>query len=480
MTAEVLAKAALLGLLEGVTEFIPVSSTGHLILASHWLGDAGETAKTFDIFIQLGAILAIVWLYRARLARVVMDAGTRPESRRFLLNLLIAFLPAAIVGFLAHDWIKARLFSPEVVAVALLLGGVLILLIERVQPRTRVELVDDVPPPTALGIGLAQVLSLIPGTSRSGATIMGGYALGLSRRAATEFSFFLSIPVMFAATLYDLLKSRGALSVTDAPAFAVGFVVAFLSATIVVKAFLGYVSGHSFAVFAWYRIALGGVLLFLLSVSRAPEMVRLARVGSTMDALHDLAQTGAPPGTAVVAEVQDSGRGSRGRTWASPRGGLWLSVLARPSEGGLELLSLRVGLAVAGVLARMGLGDQLRLKWPNDLMLGERKTGGILCEARWQGATPGVGRDRRRAQRGERPAGGAGRPGHPALDRAAGHRAGGTGRSRDRGHSSARARPGRARARGTRAALPARLAAWPRPRRAGGRHGRRDRGRRVP
>lgn len=123
-------------------------------------------------------------------------------------------------------------------------------------------------------------------------------------------------------------------------------------------------------------------------MSRAPEVVRLARVGSTMDALHDLAQTGAPPGTAVVAEVQDSGRGSRGRTWASPRGGLWLSVLARPSEGGLELLSLRVGLAVAGVLARMGLGDQLRLKWPNDLMLGERKTGGILCEARWQGATP--------------------------------------------------------------------------------------------
>ena len=263
MAAETLVKATLLGLLEGVTEFIPVSSTGHLILASHWLGDAGERAKTFDIFIQLGAILAIVWLYRARLTRAVRDARVRPESRRFLLNLVIAFLPAAIVGFLAHDWIKARLFTPAVVAVALVVGGLLILLIERLRPPERVSLVDDVQPPTALGIGLAQVLSLIPGTSRSGATLMGGYALGLSRRAATEFSFFLAIPVMFAATLYDLIKSRGALSAADTPAFAAGFVVAFLSATIVVKAFLGYVSRHSFAAFAWYRIALGALLLLL-------------------------------------------------------------------------------------------------------------------------------------------------------------------------------------------------------------------------
>ena len=224
----------------------------------------GEASKTFDIFIQLGAILAIVWLYRARLTRTVIDARSRPESRRFLLNLVIAFLPAAVVGFLAHDWIKARLFTPTVVAVALVVGGLLILLIERLHPRERVSLVDDVRPPTALGIGLAQVLSLVPGTSRSGATIMGGYALGLSRRAATEFSFFLSIPVMFAATLYDLLKSRGALTAADAPAFAVGFVVAFVSALIVVKAFLGYVSRHSFAAFAWYRIALGAVLLLLL------------------------------------------------------------------------------------------------------------------------------------------------------------------------------------------------------------------------
>jgi undecaprenyl-diphosphatase len=264
MVAEPLIKAALLGLVEGVTEFIPVSSTGHLILVSHWLGETGEADKTFDIFIQLGAILAIVWLYRERLVHAVAAAGRDEPSRRFLLNLLIAFLPAAIVGFLAHDWIKARLFTPVVVALALVIGGVLILLIERLRPVERVAEVREVRPPTALGIGLAQVLSLVPGTSRSGATIMGGYALGLSRRAATEFSFFLSIPVMFAATLFDLLKSRGALSAADAPVFAVGFVTAFASALIVVRAFLGYVSRHSFAAFAWYRIVVGLLLLLVL------------------------------------------------------------------------------------------------------------------------------------------------------------------------------------------------------------------------
>ncbi len=263
-SAELLAKAALLGLIEGVTEFIPVSSTGHLILASHWLGETGEAAKTFDIFIQLGAILAIVWLYRARLGHAVLAARREPASRGFLLNLLVAFLPAAIVGFLLHDWIKARLFTPTVVAASLVIGGFLILLIEWARPPERVAEVSDIRRSTALGIGLAQVLSLVPGTSRSGATIMGGYALGLSRRAATEFSFFLSIPVMFAATLYDLFKSRGALGAADAPAFAVGFVVSFVSAVIVVRAFLGYVAHHSFTAFAWYRIALGVALLLLL------------------------------------------------------------------------------------------------------------------------------------------------------------------------------------------------------------------------
>ena len=259
-----LLKAAILGLVEGATEFIPVSSTGHLILVSDWLNFLDERAKTFDIFIQLGAILAIVWLYRQRLTRTVLSAGRDRKSRRFLLNLVIAFLPAAVMGFLAHDWIKERLFNSTVVAVALLVGGVLILLIERWAPEPKVHDVAEVRPHTALGVGLAQVLSLVPGTSRSGATILGGYALGLSRVAATEFSFFLAIPVMFAATLYDLLKSWSVLAPSDLPLFAVGFIVSFLSAVIVVRAFLRYVSGHSFRVFAWYRIALGVLLLLTM------------------------------------------------------------------------------------------------------------------------------------------------------------------------------------------------------------------------
>lgn len=261
MSFDLLWKAAVLGLVEGATEFIPVSSTGHLIVVSDWLGLVDERSKTFGIFIQLGAILAIVWLYRRRLTRTVLAARHDPPSRRFIGNLLIAFLPAAVVGFAIHDWIKERLFNPTVVAVALILGGVLILLIERMAPRTRFPDPTQLPPRTALGIGLAQVLSLVPGTSRSGATIMGAYALGLSRTAATEFSFFLAIPIMLAATTYDLLKSLPALAPTDFPMFAVGFFVAFLSALFVVRAFLSYVSHHSFAAFAWYRMAFGAALL---------------------------------------------------------------------------------------------------------------------------------------------------------------------------------------------------------------------------
>ena len=262
MAGELL-EAVVLGLVEGVTEFIPVSSTGHLIVVGEWLGQTDARAKTFDIFIQLGAILAIVWLYRARLLHAAAAARTDEASRRFFINLAISFVPAAGVGFLIHDWIKEHLFNTSVVAWALIFGGVAILLIERWAPRTRFEEVSDVPPLTALGVGLAQVLSLIPGTSRSGATIMGGYALGLSRRAATELSFFLAIPIMFAATLYDLAKSAGVLSPADAAFFATGFVVSFLSALVVVKAFLAYVSHHSFTAFAWYRIAFGALLLWL-------------------------------------------------------------------------------------------------------------------------------------------------------------------------------------------------------------------------
>jgi undecaprenyl-diphosphatase len=261
LSPDLLLKAAVLGLVEGATEFVPVSSTGHLIVVSDWLGFLDERAKTFDIFIQLGAILAIVWLYRARLGRAILAARHEPRSRRFLANLFIAFLPAAVIGFLTHGWIKARLFNPTVVAVALVAGGILILLIERWAPTPRVSDVTEVPPRTAWGIGLAQVLSLIPGTSRSAATIMGGYALGLSRTAATEFSFFLAIPVMFAATSYDLLKSWSSLVPADAPVFAVGFIVSFVSALVVVRIFLSYVSRHSFSVFAWYRIAFGILVL---------------------------------------------------------------------------------------------------------------------------------------------------------------------------------------------------------------------------
>lgn len=263
-----LVKAAILGVVEGATEFIPVSSTGHLIMVGDWLGFTGEDAKAFEIFIQLGAILAIVWLYRGRLARVLRSMTRDPVSQRLVLNLFIAFLPAAVVGLLTHRLIKQYLFSTEIVAASMLVGGLAILLIEWWRPRPRVPTVDDISPGAALGIGIAQVFSLIPGTSRSGATIMGGYCLGLTRQAATEFSFFLAVPVMIAATGFDLVQSAHALSAPDVPIFAVGFVVAFLSALVVVRAFVGYVARSSFVAFAWYRIAFG--LLFVVWHARHP------------------------------------------------------------------------------------------------------------------------------------------------------------------------------------------------------------------
>lgn len=257
----VLLKTAILGLVEGATEFIPVSSTGHLIIAGDWLQYTGDQAKTFEIFIQLGAILAIAWLYRGTLFRVIRGLPGDPEARRFATNLSIAFLPAAVVGLLIHGWIKEHLFNPVTVATALVTGGVIMLVIERIAPAPRVASVHQVSWRLALGIGLAQVLSLIPGTSRSGATIMGGFALGLSRQAATEFSFYLAIPVMFAATLFDLAKSHDVLSRADIAPFTVGFIVSFASALIIVKGFLAFVARHDFRSFAWYRIAFGTLLL---------------------------------------------------------------------------------------------------------------------------------------------------------------------------------------------------------------------------
>lgn len=262
-----LLKAAVLGLVEGITEFIPVSSTGHLIIAGDWLGFVGERAKTFEIFIQLGAVLSVVWLYRDRLLGTVRESRRAGPGRDLIANLAVAFLPAALVGVLAHDWIKRALFNHLTVAVALILGGLVILVVERWAPTSRVVDVAAIPRRTALGVGLAQVLSLFPGVSRSGATILGGYCLGLSRTAATEFSFFLAIPIMFAATLFDLLKSRNMLVLGDVPLFAIGFGVSFFSALIIVKSFLSYVSRHDFTAFAWYRIVFG--ILLLASHGRA-------------------------------------------------------------------------------------------------------------------------------------------------------------------------------------------------------------------
>ena len=256
-----LLKAAILGVVEGATEFIPVSSTGHLILVGDWLNFTGARAATFEIFIQLAAILAVVYLYRAKVWAVLKNLPHDPGAQKFTLNLIVAFIPAAAIGFFIHDWMKEVLFSPIVVAWALVLGGVAILLIEKWDPQERVTDPDRIPLRIAAGVGLAQVLSLIPGVSRSGATIMGGRSLGLSRPAATEFSFFLAIPIMVMASAYDLFKSRDVLSLTDLPVFAVGFLVSYFSALVVIRAFLAYVARRTFVPFAWYRIGFGCLLL---------------------------------------------------------------------------------------------------------------------------------------------------------------------------------------------------------------------------
>lgn len=254
-------KAVVLGLVEGATEFIPVSSTGHLILAGDWLDFTGPVAATFEIVIQLGAILAVLWLYRTKVLGSVVHWRSDPVARRFLLNLMIAFVPAAALGFLIHDFIKERLFDTTVVAISLVAGGIAILVIERWHRKPSAATVDDITPMIALGIGLAQTLSLIPGISRSGATIMGAVALGASRKASTEFSFFLAIPVMFAATSFELIGSLDLFTADLFGFLAIGFVVSYVSAVIIVKAFIGFVSRHSFALFAWYRIVFGVVLL---------------------------------------------------------------------------------------------------------------------------------------------------------------------------------------------------------------------------
>lgn len=257
-----LTKALILGLVEGLTEFLPISSTGHLILAGSLLGFSGEKEKLFDVAIQTGAMLSVIWYYRVRIAGVVTGLGHSAPARRFVVNVAIAFLPAAVLGVLFGRHIKAVLFKPVPVALAFIVGGLVILWVERSHRRApRIDSVDDLTAIDALKLGVAQAFALVPGTSRSGATIIGGMLFGLSRRAATEFSFFLAIPTLIGAGAYDLWKYRHLLSVDDVALFGVGLATAFVSALACVHWLIRYVAHHDFVVFAWYRIVFGGLVL---------------------------------------------------------------------------------------------------------------------------------------------------------------------------------------------------------------------------
>ncbi|TMH99186.1 MAG: undecaprenyl-diphosphate phosphatase [Betaproteobacteria bacterium] len=265
MTDANLLVAAILGVVEGLTEFLPVSSTGHLIVAGSLLGYTGEKAKLFEIVIQAGAILAVCWEYRAKLFAVAAGIFRDRGAQRFVLNLFVAFLPAAILGLAFGSAIKAKLFAPAPVAAAFIVGAIVIFWVEQRQRRNpreaRIDQIDDMRWPDALKIGIAQAFALIPGTSRSGATIIGGMLFGLSRTAATEFSFFLAIPTLLAATGYEFVRNRHLLAGGDLTMVGVGFVTAFVSAFFVVRALLRYVAHHDFVPFAWYRIAFGLVIL---------------------------------------------------------------------------------------------------------------------------------------------------------------------------------------------------------------------------
>jgi len=266
-----LLKAAVMGVVEGLTEFLPISSTGHLILAGALLGFDDDKAKVFDIAIQTGAILAVIIVYWQKIKSTVMALPTQRLARRFALNVLIAFIPAVVLGLLFGKVIKAHLFTPLVVATTFILGGIIILWVEgwgRQRPQgehpddhARILNVESMSPMDALKVGLVQCLAMVPGTSRSGATIIGGMLLGLSRKAATDFSFYLAIPTLTGAGVYSLYKERALLSLTDVPLFTVGLVFSFISAWACVRWLLGYIATHSFVVFAWYRIAFGMVVL---------------------------------------------------------------------------------------------------------------------------------------------------------------------------------------------------------------------------
>ena len=278
----VLLKAAVMGIVEGLTEFLPISSTGHLILAGALLGLDDEKGKVFDIAIQTGAIFAVILVYWQKISRTVLDLPTDITARRFAANVVIAFLPAVVLGLLFGKQIKMYLFTPEVVASTFIVGGLIILWVEQklkanassgllhgdsaenvltssaaVQPLARIQNVDDMTPLDALKVGFVQCLAMIPGTSRSGATIIGGMVLGLSRKAATDFSFYLAIPTLIGAGAYSLYKERELLSLADTPTFAVGLLFSFISAWVCVRWLLRYIASHSFVPFAWYRIVFG-------------------------------------------------------------------------------------------------------------------------------------------------------------------------------------------------------------------------------
>tara|TARA_R110000850_G_C9960466_1_gene464378 strand:- start:340 stop:1143 length:804 start_codon:yes stop_codon:yes gene_type:complete len=256
--------AAFLGLLEGLTEFIPVSSTGHILLAGHFLGFE-SAGKTFEVVIQLGAVLAILSLYSARLISVFTAAPSDPQARRFIFSVLLAFLPAVFIGVLAHDFIKTVLFeTPVLIAIMLILGGIVLVFVDRMAPEPVHNDAMKLPIPMAVKIGFIQCFAMIPGVSRSGATIVGALMLGASKRAAAEFSFFLSMPTMAGAFAYDLYQNRDVLDVSDMGVIAVGFVMAFISALLVVKLLLDYVSRHGYALFGWWRIVIGSLSLLLL------------------------------------------------------------------------------------------------------------------------------------------------------------------------------------------------------------------------
>lgn len=256
--------ALILGFIEGLTEFLPVSSTGHILLAGHFLGFE-STGKTFEVVIQLGAVLAVLSVYAAKLWQVFSTAPSNPHSRRFIAAVLLAFLPAVFIGVLAHDFIKTVLFeSPRLIAVMLILGGVVLLFVDKMKLTPKYEDPMDIPIPRAIAIGFIQCLAMVPGVSRSGATIVGALALGASKRAAAEFSFFLAMPTMAGAFAYDLMKNWDLLDPNAMTQIGIGFVAAFISAVVVVKGLLGYVSKHGYALFGWWRIAVGIVVLLAL------------------------------------------------------------------------------------------------------------------------------------------------------------------------------------------------------------------------